>query len=158
MIENTELNKIVNIFFRHVELHSIKFDANKKQLVFELAFAANTTPEGKNDLKLLIDNCMQFYYKQKKIKPVCYQIRISEYGDLTLLNLYRDVGTLSDEELDLFIYILNQNYSTILPADERVIHTDADFIQTNTYKNLNINAYNNILAYREQGKVFVFNR
>jgi len=45
MIENTELNKIVHMFVRHVELHSIKFDAHKKQLAFELALTADTTVE-----------------------------------------------------------------------------------------------------------------
>jgi len=101
---------------------------------------------------------MQFYYRQRKIKPLYYHIGLTEYGNLTLLNFYRDVATLSDEELDLFINVLNQNCSTLLPADERITPFEADYQPGNTYKNLNINTYNNILAYREQGKVFVFNR
>lgn len=159
MNNDTELNTIINIFFRHVELHCIKYDANKKQLVFEFAFTADTPAEGRKDLKLLLHSSMQYYYKQKEIEPLYSEISVSNYGELTLLNYYRDVQTLSDDELDLFIYILNQNYSTLLLADERAINSDSYITpKSNTYKNLDMNAYNNILAYREQGKVFVFNR
>lgn len=162
MIIDAGLDAVISAFVRNPELSSIQYKANQKAIVMEMIVTENIT-EDKQQLFLRRANAaLQMLQKRRGKTPVKQSIDVHNQGNISILTLCRDADTLTEEEIDLYVKLAGLEFSNMLWRE-----TDETFLQNNIISDIkkrllqNINPQknnHNIFAYRDRGKMFVYDK
>lgn len=163
MDKGSGLDALMSAFIRHAELSAVKFDAVRDIVKIELALNTSLTEEQGNSF---IDSCqrsMALFYQMSSLKPIHISLKFLEHAGITILRLYRDSQTLMEEEIELFIKLVQLEFASWLVRDDNDIVTTAILNGDEERQLINKlrqshDSYRNLFIYRDQGKVFVFNR
>ncbi|MEQ8199841.1 MAG: hypothetical protein ABRQ24_00305 [Syntrophomonadaceae bacterium] len=163
MDKGSGLDALVSAFLRYAELSAVKFDAVRDIIKIEVALDTSLT-EGQGDR--FIDAChqsMALFYRMRSLDPIHISLKFIEHAGITILRLYRDSQTLVEEEIELFIRLVRQEFASWLIRDDNDMVTAA-FLNGDE-KNQVLNkirsgqeSFRNFFVYRDKGRVFVFNR
>ncbi len=163
MDNGSGLDALMSAFIRHAELSAVKFDAVRDIIKIELALNTSITEEQGN---CFIESChrsMALFYHMKNLKPIHISLKSIQHAGITILRLYRDSQTLMEDEIELFIRLVRQEFASWLIRDDNDIVTTAILNGDEEKRLMNKlrqshDSYRNLFIYRDQGKVFVFNR
>jgi len=157
------LDAIISAFIRNPELSSVKYDVKKDIIKVEAALSNSISEETRTRFLNRCCQSLQILYRTTKLKPDYIQLSFVENAGITILRLFRDSHTLSEEEVELFVQLLRQSFAALLIKDNNDIAAGA--VLTGEIKKNLLNkirqsneSYQNIFAYRDQGRVFVFNK
>jgi hypothetical protein len=161
MTNNTGLDIFISASLKYPELNTIKYQANRELIIFEIALKGKITAQQKSIFERKITDCLNLFYKMKNLQAVSLEWRFKDSSEITLLRFYRDVNSLSEEEIELLVLLLREHFDDLLVRDNNSIIAE-DSLKRQLKKNLlkkvgNKNA-TNFFAYREEGKVFVYNK
>jgi len=155
---------LISILIRHPEVGTINYDPEMNVLRFMFIMSGKIPISEVKGFKKKLFSCLKsFYYlKNKKVKTV--NIKYCSCEDLTLLEVNRDVQTLSSDEISLIIAFLREQFKDYLVCDNNEAIQEEDLmVQEEMIGRMleNIRGtvpQNKVIAFREKGKVLVFNK
>lgn len=157
------LDVFLTISLDHPEINAVKYLADKEQIILEVAFNAVIEPMKRESFLKKTRDCLDLFHRLAGKKPELMKIELIDKSELSFLRFYRDVGTLSQDEISLLILILREKFANLLLKDSNDIVAKDAFkrkLKRTLMQKLNRSSSDStdFLAYRKEGRVFVFNR
>jgi hypothetical protein len=155
---------LISILVRYPQVASINFDPWEQILRFNFICSRVLNEHEYEEFKMLLVNSIQTYNYLEKKDAVLIEIVHQVYDDLTLIEIKRDVGTLVQEEIALVVAVFNQFMGGNLVSDlnEAIIEEDL-IVQEEIIEHMLESVRGSVedkrlYAFREEGKVLVFNK
>ncbi len=155
---------LISILVRYPQVASINFDPWEQILRFNFICSRVLNDLEFEEFKILLLNSIQTYNYLEKKDAVLIEIVHQVYDDLTLIEIKRDVGTLVQEEIALVVAVFNQFLGGNLVSDlnEAIIEEDL-IVQEEIIEHMLESVRGSVedkhlYAFREEGKVMVFNK
>ncbi|KAF1084609.1 hypothetical protein SPSYN_02387 [Sporotomaculum syntrophicum] len=155
---------LISILVRYPQVASINFDPWEQILRFNFICSRVLNDLEFEEFKILLLNSIQTYNYLEKKDAVLIEIVHQVYDDLTLIEIKRDVGTLVQEEIALVVAVFNQFLGGNLVSDlnEAIIEEDLivqeEIIEQMLESVRGSEEDKHLYAFREEGKVLVFNK
>jgi len=163
MIDNSGLDIFIATSLKYPELNAVKYQADKDRIILEVALNGNIiTQQRKRFIEKTVAR-LSILHKLSQKTPLLLELAFKEVSGMTFLRFYRDIKSLTEEEIELFILFLREDFSDLLLGDKSTIITEDSF-KRKVKKNLlqKIIKDNNdttiFFANREEGRVFVYNK
>lgn len=163
MVDETGLDAILSAFICYSEFSSIKYDVKSDTIKIEVPLNAGID---KDQLRKFITGylqSMELFHKITGVEPAKFDLDFIEKSRIIILRLYRDSKTLREQELELFVQFLRQSFACSLIRDDNDISAMAGSlgdVKTSLLQRIkqSYDSYHSIFAYRDEGRVFVFNK
>ena len=163
MIVDAGLDAVISAFIRNPELSSIQYKANQKDIVMEMILTENIDCNKQQLFLRRTTAALKMLQQLRGKKPLKLSMEFCNQGNINILTLCRDAHTLTEEEIDLYVKLAGLEFSHMLLRE-----TDGSILQNNVINDIkkrllqNINPKkertNNIFAYRDRGKMFVYDK
>lgn len=154
---------LISILVRYPEISSINLNQNSNDLKFTYTIAKEIEKEDSISLiKNLIDAIETYNYLEEQ-KAQTLNINDYRWSGVTVVEIFRDLQSLTQEEISLHIEILKQHLSNFLSIDEKQKLFDHeieehDILIFNMLERIrDCNVDKSLMAVRDEGKVLVFN-
>lgn len=155
---------LITILVRYPEVATINFDPEKQLLKFTFIYAQVFNEGELINLKTkLLDSIEAYNYlegKETRVVSVSHQIT----DDLTMIEVQRDVDTLAQEEITLIVEIFQHylNTNPVTETGDQLLEEDIiaqeEFIEHMLQSVKFSNHGKHFIAFREEGRVLVFNK
>jgi hypothetical protein len=157
------LDALLSAFICNPELSSVKYDGKKDIIKIEAALNAAINEADRTEFLNRCSQSIRLLMKTRGVEPVYFQLGFQESSGVTILRLYRDSLTLSEEEIELYVKLLRQSFYTLLISDDQDLGAGAFFngeLKRTLLKKIKQSQddFQNIFAYRNEGRVYVFNK
>lgn len=155
---------LISILVRYPELASINFDPKQQSLKFTF-LATKILPETEfHRLRDLVEASLDAYWGLSRRRPAEFSFTISSFAGVSVLEMTRDVASLSQEELALVISLMKDALGDRLVVDRNDGSPDEDLsVQEELIQEMledikEDKLEKNLIAFREEGRVLVFNK
>ncbi|MGR6835701.1 hypothetical protein [Syntrophomonas erecta] len=162
---NNGLDLFLNISLKYPDLNAVRYRAGVDHIMLELAIQGHLEYVIAKRFRETIDHSLKLFHNVKHSNSSRFiKLELIRCEDITLVRFYRDVDTLSDEEIQVFMGITRQFFKDKLVAEDRNSITEdslAKKIKHNllqTIKKEEEGKARYFYAYRKNGRVFVFQR
>ncbi len=154
---------IISSFIRYTELSAVKYDAEKDIIKIEVALNACIVEPCRSRFITRYRQSMFLLHNMLKIEAAYMDLEFIEKSGITILRLYRESLSLMEEEIELFVLLLRQEFASLLVRDDNDMLAEAALsgdIKNTVLQKIRESRqpYQNIFAYRDEGRVFVFNK
>jgi len=155
---------LISILVRYPEVATINFDPEKQLLKFTFMYSKVLGDNELENLKQRLMDSIEVYnfLEEKDTRMVSLSHQICD--NLTLIEVQRDVDTLAQEEIALIVELFRQHLNANLVTEENEQLIEEDLIaQEEIIEHMleSIKCSNQdkfLFAFREEGKVLVFNK
>ncbi len=155
------VNLLVSLLVRYPEIASLTFEPRRNSITMKFLFVQLADEE---ILRVnFLEESLAAFYELVKVRPMLCNIQLEVEGKLTVLNVERDVATISKSEIVLLVTILREQIQGLLVSDivEQQIE-EAGFHEELIENMLNSIKSNyggqGLVGIREEGRVLVFNK
>jgi hypothetical protein len=155
---------LISILVRYPEVGSTNIDPETRNLT--LTYTISKTLD--NDTFCIFEDkllaCIDAFHFLQNSSPLLVQVNQSSYDKLTMLEVKRDVETITLNEINLITSIMQESFSNYLLADDNDSFMEEDLeLQEEMIGHMleNIKGANlgkKLIAFREEGRVLVFNK
>lgn len=157
------VDAILSSFIRYTELSAVKYDAEKDIIKIEVALNGCIGDKHRSSFITRYHQSMLLFHNMLKSEPAYMDLEFIEKSGITIVRLYRESLSLREEEIELFVLLLRQEFSSLLVRDDNDMLAEAAFsrdVKDTVLKKIRESRkpYQNIFAYRDEGRVFVFNK
>lgn len=159
----SNLDGVISVFQKYPELSCVKYQATENLIKMEFALNGDLGSKKEMYFTNKVMKSLKLYYKILNIEPPHIELRFSCNCGISLLRFTRDLTTFKENELELFIILLRLEFMAILVRDDSDIL--ARYSVSNNRENSLIQVfkqesqpYESIFVYRDEGRVFVFNK
>ncbi len=155
---------LISILVRYPELASLNFDPKEQSLKFTFLATKLLSEEEFRKLRDLTEASLDAYWNLGRRKPSDFSFTISSFAGVSVLEMTRDVASLSQEELALVIGLMKDTLGDRLVVDHNDGSPDEDLsmqeelIQEMLEDIKEDKLEKNLIAFREEGRVLVFNK
>jgi hypothetical protein len=155
---------LISILVRYPEVGTINFDPKQQDLKFTFIFSRvldeKELANFKSELVQVVETYNYLEGKEISIADVNHQF----CDNFTMLEVRRDVNTLTQDEIALIIDLVDRCFKQNLVADQNEYMMEEDLIMQeelieHMLENLkSASPERNLIAFREEGRVLVFNK
>ncbi|WP_418789926.1 hypothetical protein [Phosphitispora sp. TUW77] len=155
---------LISILVRYPELGTINYDPVLQQLRFTFIFSCVLDEEKLVNFKDTVVASIQAYNAFENRVPLVTDVRFNPCEEFTMLEVIRDVGTLTQEELSMIIELVHHNFKKdlIFEKNDNLLEEDLliqEELIEHMLENIKISyPEKNLIAFREDGRVLVFNK
>ena len=155
---------LISILVCYPELGTIHFDPRRRNLKFTFLLTRRQTEAEFEALESKLRASLEAYSFLAGRPVNCFELSRSALGEITVLEVTRDVATLSREEIALIIALMRESYGTSLVAERSETIMDEDItLQEELIEEMledlrQTRGDKNLIALREEGRVMVFNK
>ena len=162
-MNETGLEIFLNVSVNFPEINIVKYDYNSDLLIIEVALGKEIDQEQEEKFITRGRECMQLLHKLEESKPEIFNIKFKRLAGLTFLRYYRDVKSINENEINLLISLLREEFYDCLLDDGKTALTRDSFkkqVKRDLLLQLNNNHDNAgyLFAYRDHGRLCMFNR
>jgi len=157
------LDAVISAFIRNPELSSIQYKAGQNLIVMEMILKDNIDYEKQHLFCQKTIAAIELYHKMQGTEVIELRMHFDNQGNISILTLYRDALSLAEEEIDLYVRLTGLEFSNVLLREYNEATLQNQSI--NDLKNRLLRRISkekdteiNIFAYRDRGKMFVFDR
>lgn len=155
---------LISILVRYPEVATINFDPENQLLKFTFIYSQVLGDNELDNLKEKLMDSIEVYNllegKETRLVSLGHQV----FDNLTLIEVQRDVDTLVQEEITLIVELFRQCLNTNLVTEENEQLIEEDLIaqeemieyMLESIKGSTQDKY--LFAFREEGRVLVFNK
>lgn len=161
MHQAIKLGPLITAFVMNPEISAVQTDLLRGVSQIQLVVQGTIEESEQQDLLKQCHKSLALYYDISDIQPCIINIDIVDKAGVIIINLIRDNCSISKEEIDIFISILNQHFGNCLLKEiDKLSQKDLD----RNIKKVLFNRDNqkkisrNFFAYRDEGQVVVFNK
>jgi len=161
MVNSCGLEVFIAASLKYPELNAVKYQVDREKIVMEVVLKGKIDHRHKTLFSKKLRGFLSLLHKLSGKEPSLLELDFKEISDVTFLRFHRDVNSLTEEEIGLFVMLLREDFKSMLFSDKSSIIA-ADSSQKKIKRDLlqKITECKNttkFFAYREQGKVFLFN-
>jgi len=156
---------LISILVRYPEIGSINFSPRSKVLKFNFILTQHLADVEFNNFHDQLVNSLDVYNMLEGKKTIIAELKKIEYEKITLLEIERDVETLNQEEISLIISLMRDKFGGLLATDgdcdsflEEELEMQEELIQHMLEDTKTSFPEKNLIGFREEGKVLVFNK
>ncbi len=155
---------LISILVRYPELGTVNYDPVLQQLRFTFIFSCVLDEEKLVNFKEVVVASIEAYNALEDRIPQVTEVRFNPCEEFTMLEIIRDVGTLTQEELAMLIELVHCNFKTDLIFEKNDYLLEEDLLMQeelieHMLENIKISyPGKNLIAFREDGRVLVFNK
>jgi len=155
---------LISILVRYPEIGSINLDSHNKKIKFTFIVAELLDNHYIQDFFLRLEECIGAFLHIKGNDIHHFEYDSWDHNGLISLEIRRDVETISQDEIALVVGLVNEVFGGMLIIDgsDHLIEEDVDYqeqlIGDILEKIPNTVNFKNLYAYRDEGKVMVFNK
>ncbi len=161
---NNEISLLVSILIRYPQISSLNYDNEKDILRF--SFLANHVYDSRwiDDFKQRIENSLEAFHGSNGMDDVHFELDCQSIHDVTRFELTRNVTSLSQEEISLLVMLFEDAFRDNLVMDRNDSLVDEDMqiqeeiIDSMLHDLQGGSKDRNFIAYREEGRLLVFNK
>ncbi len=165
MQDNAGLDIFISVLLRYPEFNAVKYDAGNGEIKIEVALQGKIEKGKQARFISEAHKSVAMFHKLSGIETNIIKIKFKEYeeSDLTFLRYHRDVQSLTEGEVEVFARLLQKCFNEFIIRDSGKIITEDVFkerIKENLLYKINREkaSTSNFLAYRDHGRVLVFNK
>lgn len=163
MHEDPGLEAVLSAFIRYPEMSSIKYEAKNNTAAMEMIIKGHIVDKQQRRFIERSRQSLALFYKLHQIAPSDLEINFASRRDITILTFTRDLDSLVEDEIELFMILACQEFSAVLLADVMEEHCSCasyhEFKKSVMQKiNREQHPYQKVFAYRDRGKMFVFDK
>lgn len=154
---------LISILVRYPEVGSTNYDPKTKKLTLTFTISKLLDEKALNQFKKKFLSSIELFNSFEGRVPKILVLKSSSYEKFTILEVQRDVETTTHNEISLIISLMQQDFASNLVADdngnlleedlelqEEMIGYALENIKNSTFEK-------KLIAFREEGKVLVFN-
>ncbi len=155
---------LISILVRYPEVGTINYDPRRQTLKFTFIFASNIESASIEKFDRILNDSISTYNYLESKSPECIEMNYQFCDNFTLLEICRDVNTLAKEELSLIIQLVYDYFKQELVTEKNDYYLEEDLIMQeelieHMLENLKTaTPEKNLIAFREDGRVLVFNK
>jgi hypothetical protein len=158
------VNLLISILVRYPEIGTVSFDPQNNLL--KLTFMLSNIPshlEISSAKELLVSSIIA-YNNLEGLPLETFDIQLNTYDKVSMLSIFRDVHTISKNEIALLIMLLRGKFKTNLITDYNDSLQEEDLLmQEEVIEDMLINIKKHhtekgLIGIREDGRVLVFNK
>ena len=155
---------LISILVRYPEVGSINFDPQSHELRLTFILAGALENNEVATIKELLMDSVSVYHQLEKIRPHVFLVEWNNNDNYTILDVKRDVDTLSRNEISFLMELFHTQFQNILITDnseeiwEEDLQIQEEMIGHMLESIKNGMSDKKLIAYREEGKVLVFNK
>lgn len=157
------IDAVISAFIRNPEISSIQYIARQNIIEIEMIITENIDPKKNQYFCRKAKAALQMLHKLRENETEYLGIELNNQGNISILALYRDAFTLTEEEIDLYVEMAGLEFSNMLLREDdakdmlnnRLHDIKKQLMQSVNHKN---SSAHNIFAYRDRGKMFVFDK
>ncbi|RQD75420.1 MAG: hypothetical protein D5R97_06095 [Candidatus Syntrophonatronum acetioxidans] len=163
--DSLSVNWLVSVLIHVPEIFALNFNVNEHKFKFSYMLNQELDEEKFQNFKgVLMDNLGAFEHVFLK-GSACTLVKKTKFNGLTLLEIVREIKTISMEEIQIvnsvvrdffYEYIISEKTEKLNEFKEDLIRHE-EFIKSLTI-NYSSSKEENIFAFRQGGKVFVFDK
>lgn len=155
---------LISILVRYPEVATIYYDPKAETMKFTFIFNSKECSEvGTKCINGLREHLAVYHKLEQKRVKVCDFLEQS-YQKLSILEITRDIKSLSQDELALIVSLVTSSFGDDLVSEEGENLLEEDMLMQeeiigHMLDSLRYNQQDkNLIAFREEGKVMVFNK
>ncbi|MEN6411173.1 MAG: hypothetical protein ABFC84_00225 [Veillonellales bacterium] len=158
------VNLLISILVRYPEIGTIRFEPKSNLLKLTFMFAGILSAKKIAGIKQLIIDSITAYHILGKISAQKCEVKFSSYEHVTVLDFFRDVHTLSKNEIALVITLLREKCKERLVVDcndsmlEEDLVIQEEVIESMLENMKSQREAHSLIGIREDGRVLVFNK
>lgn len=157
------LDAAISVFIRNPELSSIQYKASKNLIAMEMILKGNIDCQQQQAFCQKTLAALKLFRKLRGIENTSLRINFDNRGNISVLSLFHDVLSLAEEEIDLYVRLVEVEFSTLLLRESNeVVLQDSSFndLKMSLLQKINKpgHTYKNIFAYRDRGRMFVYDK
>lgn len=155
---------LVSILLRFPEVGSVTFDPDNHSLRFTLLVRGRLESTGYEQLLELLDSSVRAFGVLQGADPRLLGVERTSFGQVTAIEFTRDVETLTREEIAMLIELARDGFGErlVVEADGALVEEDLlvqeQLIDAALDDLRDARGQQNLIAYREGGRVMVFNK
>ncbi len=155
---------LISILVRYPELGTINYDPKNHILKFTFLIAKLISDSEYRLLEEKLSAGIEVYHQLRGSSDYVFKVKTTRFGRVTVVDIKRDVTTLSQEELSLMIEVLREQWGDVLVVDENdAVLEEELLIQEELIEEMLEDLKDgaqgkNLIAFREEGRVLVFNK
>ncbi len=160
---NDSIELMISILLRYPEINTVKTDPKAKEIIFSF-LVKKKIHEGEFYVirNKFLDNIETFLFLQN-IELNSIDIKLNIYQEYGLIEIVRDFQTISQREISLLIQLIQNEFDTYLlteySQDEELADIEfQDEIIENLLDQLQFQHHEDLIGFREAGKVMVFHK
>jgi len=156
------INLLISMLVRYPEISSICCEPDTKEIKF--TFLLNNNENNINEFSKLINKCLNTLFHLKKGEVVNpFNIKYNTCGKLTVLDIYRKLDNLTSQELNLVISLTQEYFKNSLVVEVDDLTAEDQLFQEDLIGAMLDNlgqelTTQKLFAFREEGRVMVFNK
>ncbi len=163
MNRDAGIDAAISAFIRHPELSSIKYEGKNNIISLEMILKGYIDEQQKQEFIHKTYQALTLFHKLRKISINNIKLEFIVHSDICILTLIRDDISLCEEEIDLYLRLTDQDFSSVLlrEMDEELVQDQIQRDVKNTIMKKINNSWNpeqKLIAYRDRGKMFVFDK
>ncbi|MDR9786315.1 MAG: hypothetical protein RJR37_03395 [Peptococcaceae bacterium MAG4] len=155
---------LISILLRYPEVATINFDPDRHLLKFTFIYLQELSNNEFNTIKEKLLNSIEVYNHLEGKETRFISLTRRACGNLTLLEVQRDLDTLAQEEINLIVELFRQYFNKNLVTEDHEHLIEEDLLaqeemidnMLESIKDSTEDKY--LFAFREEGKVLVFNK
>jgi hypothetical protein len=166
--EKTENSKgvglLISVLVRYPELSTVNFDPQRRLLKFTFILTRPLERSRFEKARRRLRESILAYSEFKSRTPSVIEASRTDFEDITVVEVRRDVETLTQEEISLVIDVMREEFGTLLAADkndnlmEEDLLVQEEIIEEMLQDVRDCRQVRNIIEFREEGRVVVFNK
>lgn len=155
---------LISILVRYPEVGTINYDPGAQVLKFSFMLAASLKEEDLKEFSRRFTQSLSIYNSLEGHTPRVISLRYNFFDRLTVLEVQRDVETLSQGEIGLIMSLIRQEFEDTLLAEandnfgEEELMVQEEIIDHMLESIKGGGAQKKLIAFREEGRVLVFNK
>lgn len=155
---------LVSVILRHPEIGTVNYDPKNYLLRLNFLIRRSLTDQEYSQAVTKLRASLDAFYYVDNRQAAYIEIDRSGYGELTVIELIRDIRSVSLEEIALMVEVLRGSFKENLLTDRCDPYLEEDpFYQEELVEELledlqQSRGESKLIAIREEGRVFVFNK
>jgi hypothetical protein len=149
---------------RYPELATINFDPRGQTLKFTFLLTKVLSEEEFSAFQHRLTDSLAAYGWLENLEMSKSEVSLSRFGGVSVVEVTRDVRSLSQGEIALTIELIRGSFATILVVDrgetfqEEDLAAQEELIEEMLDDLREARSEKNLIAFREEGRVLVFNK
>ncbi|MBZ4653258.1 MAG: hypothetical protein JG781_596 [Peptococcaceae bacterium] len=162
--DEESISLLTSLLVRYPEVGTINYSPRGHLLKLKFILKEELDKKTIRQISEELENCIYTYmYYESKSEPKYLKTKYNVGSGITIFEITRDAGTLTQKEIGLIICLLRErlNHSLVTDGyfaqDDELIEQD-DFIRHMLDNLRGKNLKNGLIAVREEGRVLIFTR
>lgn len=155
---------LISVLVRYPEIANVHYDNKDHTLRCSLILARRLLEEEVNSVRDRILGSLEAYFLLESRKTAVVELKVDVYDEISVLQIRRDVASLTQEEISMVTEIVRDMFPTYLVTEHGEAFGDEDpafqeeIIEEMLDDLRQSGQQKNLVAFREEGRVLVYNK